>query len=88
VIRQLRPRRREPEPPVRGAVSAASATTAARQMYVDGLSDGVASVLDQLDGRGALAPDGIYAGPMPRELVSWIADVRRRLAEQRAGGAS
>ena len=52
-------------------------------LYLDGLVDGTEMVLNQLDGHGALAPEGIYGGPMPQELVEWIAAARRRLAEQR-----
>ncbi len=78
-----RKRRREEPPPVRAERPLTDPGRGRLDFYADGLADGVETALNQLDGRGALSPDGVYAGPMPQELVDWIATTRRRLAEQR-----
>jgi len=48
--------------------------------YSAGLADGVTITLDYLEGRLGLEvlEDGIYKGPMPDELRTWIAGVRER----------
>lgn len=50
-----------------------------RKHYAMGMRDGIEETLDQLEGRSRLVPDGCYRGPMPDELLTWLADVRRRV---------
>ena len=47
--------------------------------YGMGFKDGIIETLDQLEGRSRLAPDGVYRGPVPDELLTWLAEVRKRV---------
>lgn len=50
--------------------------------FSKGFLDGVSLVLDQLEGRSVVAPQGAYTGPLPPELREWIDAVRDRVAVQ------
>ena len=55
----------------------------ATQVYMEGMYDGATMVLDHLEGRKTkeTQPEGVYEGPMPEELKTWIAEVRSRMAK-------
>lgn len=62
------------------SILAGAAQAAKLRAYQDGMRDGIKMMLDQIErAPAALAPDGQYTGPIPDELRTWLAGVRRRL---------
>jgi hypothetical protein len=76
--------------PLAAAVAAAAQDAqraALMDAYIDGPSDGIELVLDQLDPASrarSLAPEGRYDGPVPDELRDWMAWARANIDRERA----
>lgn len=60
--------------------------TVMRRDYEAGWLDAINEFCDQIEGRSLRAPQAVYRGPVPDELLSWLARVRENTNRPAGGG--